>query len=260
MIGTRNRAAFDAFQLGMTKYNYNSKAGAEQTLARFELAARIDPNYARARAAIAFALVQMRLYGYVGDDVMSRALDEAVAAVQIDPFDWFTHAQLGAVHLRRSEFAQAVAAYETALSLNEDDRTLMVDAAEAFVSAGETDRGITLIQRARRVPDWHRWQLAWAYYIKGRTDPKYYQMAIDEADRVYFKPEDDRYCRGLDRIRAAAYAQLGKADEARAALERFLKSQPGWNAARERAYNNFLNPEDREHLAGALVKAGLAAK
>jgi tetratricopeptide (TPR) repeat protein len=91
--------------------------------------------------------------------------------------------------------------------------------------------------------------LAWAHFHAGR-----YDAAVDWAGRsIQIKPEDELAYRTL----AASYAQLGRLDEARAALEHELRLEPDLTLAKVRRQNPTTHPDFLERWLGGLRMAGL---
>jgi len=258
-----NRAAYDAFLTGLHHYSLLSKEKLDSNQDRTDLAIKIDPNCARAWSLSSFNLVQGWLYGYSDESVLPRAEDAAIRAVQLDPGDYFTHAYLGFYYLRTGRFALALTAYETALALNDDDRLVISDAAEAYIYSGDVDTGITMLNRARRIPDQQRWNLAWAYYFKGRTDSSYYGMALAELDQLFYKRGADKYIFDIDLLFAAIHAQKGDASLASdsiAAYRARISKDPHrstWSVADEASSEMFSDPVQKEHWLDGLRKAGL---
>ena len=258
-----NRAAYDAFLTGLRNYSTLSKEGLDQNQDSTDLAIKIDPNCARAWALSSFNLVQGWLYGYYEKDILLRAEEHAIRAVQLDPGDYFTHSCLGFYYLRTSRFALALTAYETAIALNDDDRLMLSDAAEAYIYAGDLDAGITLLNRARRVPDQQRWNLAWAYYFKGRTDPNYYDQALTELDQLFYKRGADKYIFDIDLLFAAIHAQRSDFDSASSSIKAYRdrissdEFRRNWSIADEAESELFSDPEQKAHWLDGLRKAGL---
>jgi len=60
-------------------------------------------------------------------------------------------------------------------------------------------------------------------------------------------------------VLAASYAQLDRVSEAGKEVAHVLETWPGMTAGRCVAKEPYVDPEDREHLRSALLKAGLPA-
>ena len=91
--------------------------------------------------------------------------------------------------------------------------------------------------------------LAFAQYVLG-----HYESALSWADRTL------RLMPGFlqaDTVRAAALAQLGRAEEAKGSLERFLAHFPDATCTRHLRNFRWRNPDDVEHFKDGLRKAGL---
>ena len=107
-----------------------------------------------------------------------------------------------------------------------------------LANAGQTDRAIewleaSLKRDANPMP-WHYGNLAMAYYLAGRTE---------DAIATFGKMEEPWQIN-----LAAAYAQLGKLDNARASIENALKSKPGWTIRNEAIWSTTRQPQLTERL------------
>ncbi|HTO82792.1 MAG TPA: hypothetical protein VMQ73_11185 [Methylomirabilota bacterium] len=257
MTEPNNIAAVDAFLVGQRTYSINTQAELEKSLDSFELATKIDPNAARAWSGIAYNLVQLWLQGWAAKDVLERAEAAAQRAVQLDPNDYFTHSYLGFYYLHTGRPELAVKAYETALDHNDDDRTVFADAAEALIYVGRLEDGLKLLERARRVPDWHRWDMAWALYLRGRQDSDAYDAALTELGQLFYKPGDPKYLIDIHLLIAAIHAQKKDYKSAAYYLQRFQQGRPKWTVEDERRSTPFSNPADLDHWIDGVKKAGL---
>jgi tetratricopeptide (TPR) repeat protein len=91
--------------------------------------------------------------------------------------------------------------------------------------------------------------LAFAIFLVGR-----YGEALEHVDRsLRLNPNIP----GAHRNRAACLSELGRIEEARAALAEFLRLVPGATIASMRAQLPLKNPDDFERYAGALRRVGL---
>ena len=91
--------------------------------------------------------------------------------------------------------------------------------------------------------------LGFATFLAGR-----YVDALEHLDRsVHLNPNIP----GPYRLRAACLSELGRMEEARAALAEFLRFVPGATIASMRAQLPLKNPDDFERYARALRRIGL---
>jgi len=152
------------------------------------------------------------------------------------------------------DFARSVAEAEAAVQLVPYDAFSRADLGRCLANAGETDRGIEWLEEAIRRDanpmDWYFAYLGTAYYNAGRPA---------DAIAAYQKMKQP-----WDVNIAAAYARLGKLDEARASIATLLSYKPGWTIEKEALWPSgksaqFVEPLQSDYVAD-LVKAGLPAK
>ena len=93
----------------------------------------------------------------------------------------------------------------------------------------------------------HRW-IAMSYYLE-----RDYERCIEAARRQLSTHPD--YA-GTRRWLAAALGQLGRTEEARAALEQVIAQSPGDLDVHARNRVPWMRPEDHEHMLDGLCKAG----
>lgn len=217
----------------------------------YESALNIDPAYARALAAKSRTLNIEWRYDWADDrdHALDRALDLAHEAIRVDSTDARGYGELGFVHLYRKEHDAAINAYRRAIALNPNDADVLSDMGDALVHSKHSEEAITLIGRAMRLnpyyPDQYLWHLGGAYF-----DLKQYDETINTIMKMQ-NPAEGR------RLLAASYALLGRTAEAREQAGKILAARPDFTAAKWAAVQPDKYPEDTEHLAEGLRKAGL---
>jgi adenylate cyclase len=152
------------------------------------------------------------------------------------------------------DFERSVAEAEAAVKLVPNDPFSRADLALYLANAGRTDRAIEWLEEAIRRDaspmDWYFTNLGIAYYNAGRPADAVAQFQKMKAP--------------FDVLMAAAYARLGKPDEARASIARLLSYKPGWTLQKEAVWPTGKHPQFVEPLQTAyladLAKAGLPEK
>ena len=229
----------------------------------FRRAVAQDPGLAKARALLASTLIQAWLQGWSGEGALNEARDEAEAALRLAPKDPYAHAQLGFYHLNTGHFAAALNFYRSATELPGSSDEIRVDRAEAEIYAGNIDTGIALIREAMAdkkkedVPDWYRWALAWAHYLKGREEAGGEKDALAELDRMLLAPKDPGYMVDCLLLRAVVETRLGLADAAKADLDLFLQRRTDWTLWREKRSVRFRRTADELYWLDGCRAAGL---
>jgi hypothetical protein len=157
--------------------------------------------------------------------------------------------------------------FNKARALNYGNRELLAENADERVYAGQPDKAIELVMRARAVPDWQRWVLAWAYYFKARKDPIFYDLALQELQQLAEQPGQGRSPAEILILQAAIHGQKSqlqknpraandgkRAQECRKAFQKLRKS------TRTRKDFDKTNPfrrgTDRQHWQDGLKSAG----
>jgi hypothetical protein len=95
-------------------------------------------------------------------------------------------------------------------------------------------------------PSWFWGELGAAYFNARRYD-----------DAVATMRRSTSFSYGKQAWLAASYAMAGKPDLARECVADLMRRIPSFSAARFLAKERLLRPEDRQHLADGLRKAGL---
>jgi tetratricopeptide (TPR) repeat protein len=155
----------------------------------------------------------------------------------------------------RGQPKEHIAALERALSLNPSSAITHGFLGWAFSLGSRPDEAIAHLEKALRLdprsPFKWMWlnYMSWAHFHAGR-----YETAIEWAGRsIQINLEDALAYRTL----AASFAQLGRFDEARAALEEALRLEPDLSIAKVRSQNPTTDPDFLERWLDGLRKAGL---
>ena len=215
----------------------------------------IDPKYARAWARHGGTHLTAWINPHDRDHLDPAALDRAHElvrkAVQFDPNVPEAQAILAHVLGRRGDYDAAIAAIERAMALNPNFMDWRF--AEVLVLAGEPERAIAAVERHMRLdpfyvplaPGW----LGLAYYVLEQ-----HSQALAPSRECAARAPNVR----LGHLcLAAAYAQLGRLDEARTEAAEVLRADPKWTINKGARLLPFKRPADAEHLFDGLRKAGL---
>ena len=283
MRGTTSKTAFKHFKQAIRGFPVTTQAGFDESVGLLKKALEADPDYPRAKGWLAYAYatgandVWLKKSKHKTEAKWTRARALKVAeglarqAVDADAGDYDNHWALAYVQLNKKDFDGARDSYERALDLNDNNMNLLAEMADGLVHMGRPDEAIEKIFRARRVWDWHRWVLAWAYYFKGRTDAVYYDLALAEIRQMYLKPGEAGYTPEVLLLTAALHAQKGAAHakarqarwaaaekrRARAALKEFKRHWPKWTSKDARSAMVFAEAADQRHWMDGVKRAGL---
>jgi len=245
----RGAEAFFLHQSRRTKASlYDARRLLEQSLA-------IDPGYARAAAILSRTHLHAYFEPFDGDYLnpaaLDRALELAAMAAHLDPRLPQARAQLGNVLLYKRRHDAAIAEFERAFALNPnyiDHRY-----AQALIHAGEPARALEVLEAGIRL-DPFPWLPAFGQMGLANYLLKRYGEAVRWG----------RECvSGLPSLQwphlqlAAAHAQSGQLEEARAEAAEALRINPGFTIESWKRLAVYKDPKDAEHHIDGLRKAGL---
>ena len=243
----------EAFFLHYSKRTKDSLYEARRLL---EQSLAIDPDYARAAAALSETHLHAYYEPYDGDYLSPAALDRALelaeTAVRLDARLPQARAQLGAILQFKGQHDAALAEFERAFALNPnffDHRY-----AHILTCAGEPARAIEVLEANTRLDPFA---------------PPIYSCAFMGAANYMLKryPEAVRWFREyalrLPNMHvphlwlASAYAQLGQIEEARREAAEVLRINPGFTIEGWKCILLYKDPRDIEHRVDGMRKAGL---
>jgi TolB-like protein/Flp pilus assembly protein TadD len=233
----------------------DTKEANQQARNLYEKALELDPKSVAALTGLGWAsfLDWVGLYAPQGDNALEVAHDFARKAVALDGTDYRTHLLLGCVQSNRREQADALKHYETAISLNGNDADAAAHMANLLVDLGRFDEALDWMKRAVRLnplhPAWYLYAIGEAYY-----GSRQYDRALEP-----LRSAANRYPTFITprRLLAAAYAQLGRIDEAKAEIAVALKRDPSLSLSFYRDRLRYANADDLDHYIDGLRKAGL---
>lgn len=154
-----------------------------------------------------------------------RALDLAKKAVRLDPVDTKAHLALAWAYVMNQQFELAEMSYRLAYDLNKNDAWTLISVAMGLAFCGTYDDALRLADQARKL-DLSPSASHWLYqsntrFLAGRT-----------REAANLAPRAEGITHGSVAWHAAALAELGDIDEARALGQRFLQRARGhWHAA-----------------------------
>jgi adenylate cyclase len=253
-------AAYDYYLRGAEAFllylSSATKASLYEVQRLLEQSLAIDPDYARAAAALSETHFHAYAESYDGDHLslaaLDRALELAETAVRLDPRLPQARAGLGFVLYFKRQHDAAMAEFERALALNPN----FMDGrfAYALMYSGEPAKAIELLEANMRLdpfaPPTH------STGIMGMAN--YMLKRYPEA--VHWFRETALRCPNM-RVPhiwlASAYAQLGQIEEARKEAAEVLRTNPGFSIEGYKRLLPYKDPKDLEHRVDGMRKAGL---
>jgi adenylate cyclase len=249
--------AWSCYQRGLWHlYRHTAEDSAKgQDLLRRAIA--LDSGFAAPHAALGFSLYYVVVGGLVSDpgDRLSRALEEARAAIAADERDAFGHEVLGRILLLHGEHDASITAHETSLGLNPNYANAHYGFAFALCFTGQPEQAMRELDEAQRLSPHD--PLLWAFItIKSfaLTLLRRYDEALVLAKKAQQWPSATVWAYFSEVV---PLAHLGQVKEAREALERAFTVKPDLSAGFFKQIFHFKNPAEMAHVMDGLHKAGL---
>jgi class 3 adenylate cyclase/TolB-like protein len=247
-----NLDAYDLVLRGRERLWLATRAGNREARRLFEQAIDRDPTYAAAYAWLGRAMVEVANHGWTEDpaQAVERALELGRTALSLDPDHVEALGFVGAAHTLRSEHDQALAASERLLAINPSDADGMVGRLGVLVWSGRIDEAVAAGEAALRLDPNARagtvFALAMAYYQARR-----HAEAIRLLEPGVARFPDAAF---LHALAAAAYARMGRAEDAAQALQTLRRLDPFFDI--DTFGSRFRDPERQDYLREGIVEAG----
>jgi len=181
-VGTTNAAALDLYLIGQAQLRQRG-AGVARSIESFQRAIDLDPNFARAHAALANALQLQPFFSGTPPSVpKGHAIAESERALAIDSTLADAYVALGTAHAYAGQWERSDAEMRHAIQLEPDDANARLAFARQLVGRGLADEALDQLDHARKVEPTSSiisaW-LAYALFLDGRRD-----SAIAEVTRA----------------------------------------------------------------------------
>ena len=251
---------WDLFHMGLAhffRFTAEDNLEAQRLLGRCR---ELDPDFADAHAWWAYAAVLGMVYWETEPDAgaLDAALDATQRALETDQHNAVFHMLRGRVLLARREYSNALAENQRAVELNPTFAAAYCGLGDSLCYEGRYDEAISQFERsvALGTHDPQRWAFlsygALALLFAGRCEE-----ALEWADRAAALP-NCQYWTTAHRL--VALTQLGRRDEADAALRVLRRQCPEFTVEYARQKLFYLKREEQLDLyLGALVGAGVPA-
>jgi adenylate cyclase len=222
-----------------------------------EQAIRIDPSNPVAHRLRANVFLNRIYSGELprDDANVARALEFARTALRLAPGDEYAHWVMAGAYAEAGRLEDAVAECERGLEMNPNCAAILQRLGACLAPLGRTQDAIKACRLAIQLDPrnpvnyWRHSHIAVAHFVAAD-----YEAALQESRRV----ARSRQHLQSAIIWAASAAALGKADEARTAVEDCLRQRPDLRIGRVPGIvTRFARDEDHERLVAFLRKAGL---
>jgi tetratricopeptide (TPR) repeat protein len=247
--------AWDHCIRGMWRYYQFSPEDhgrAEQLMRR---AIDLDPTFAQGHSALSRVLASKIVFGWSDDVEADRRASHAAArrAVDLDDSDPYAHYALAWPSLLLREHDSAIVEAQKAIDLTPNFALAYFGLGAARVFLGRFEQAADPFQRAMRLSPHEPLSFLFFHFL---ALAEYHQGRYLEAATIARRGIDARPFHVLYRTLAACYGQLGRADEAAAALAELRRFMPKDAERRWDAANPYADPAHRAHFLDGLHKAG----
>ena len=252
---TENLAAWECLMHGLTHYRRFGKGENARAREMFEKSVEIDPDYSAAWVWLGWSnWTEVRnLWSDSPARALASAEQHARKAIAIDENLSEVHALLGAIHLMKGHYDEAIAAGEKAVALDPNGADVNALLAMTLNWSDRAGEAAALVEKAMRLspmyPAWYLAVLAHACRLGGD-----FEKAVTYATQSIARNPMNMGPRiGL----IVSWVELGRDHEARAQAEEVLKLNPAFSLSKYAASLAYRDPAVSERGLAALRKAGL---
>lgn len=250
---TDNLDAYDMLLRGRTRAAETTPSGNRAAREMLEKAMVMAPSYADVYAELAGVHFERATFGW--SEFPHQDIDTAIRyarkAIDLDEESVLAHGVLARAYAATGKYDLAMAESERALEINPSDAEVLRARAAVLLWTGRIEESIATAEIANRLdpngsPE-AALNLGIAYLLGGRFADA---VRLLETVRARFPAYPL-----LDLPLAGAYAELGRMNDAKEALEEGLRKNPHLDAAS--FGTRFQDPALQRQLAASLRKAGL---
>ena len=251
----RSEDAYELYQRGMFHHYHQNKVDNTEAQGYFRRALAIDPQYPQATAALSIALTASAYLSWSEDPERSyeEAFELGRRAVALDPHYPNAHFALALISTWTGRTEQAAAEFQEAIKLNPSFAAAHAVLGGVLNFLGNPESGVTSVEKAMRLsPSDPRLSIWLSGLAAAHYQTRNYAQAVEIGRRSWTLNRN--YFTGLTYV-AAGLAELGRDEEARAALSDLRERDPKLTAART-TLQLYKNQAGIDHLLQGLRKAG----
>ena len=256
---SRKKAPADlkAYDAILRFYQYETEltpAAFEKALTALQRATEIDPEYGLAWAMLGHMHADNHALGFCEiEGSLEKALTFAQKGVALAPNNQFARDALTLVYFHRSDKDFFLQHAQETIALNPNAPYIVGVAGWHMTLFGEWDRGLPLLKKGIKLnpyhPSWFHLAFFMYHYHRGE-----YENAFAEALKFNFP---GLYLDPL--MRAVALSQLGRQDEAKAAVSQLLELEPDFATRGRLLISRYVKVDEVvDRIIEGLEKAGLA--
>jgi adenylate cyclase len=248
---------YELYQRGMWHHYRQNRADNIEAQVYFRRALAIDAQYAQATGGLSIALSAAASLGWA-DNVDTHFEDAYVLAqkaVTLDPRYPNAHFALGLVCMWTRRSDRGIAAFEEAIKLNPSFAAAHVLLGQMYLYAGRPEETIGLAEKGIRLSPSDPRLFIWLPALAGaHYQMRHYAEAVEAGRRSWSLSRN--WPHGL-RYVVAGLAQLGRIDEARAALDDLKKFDSSLGVVEAGFMRTYRDRAGIDHILDGLRKAGM---
>ncbi len=252
---TRNLKAYD-YVLKGRDYLYQVTPAANKVARQlYHRALRLDPDYARAHAYLAWTYLNDWRLGWTDDPeaALGQAFQAAQRAVSLDDFIPDGHEALGDTYLWMNRHDLAIKELNRAVDLNPSGASSHVGLGDILIWSGRAEEAMPHLETAMRLnphyPFFYLWYLGHAQFMAER-----YDAAVETFLRLRDRKPD--FLPAFLYL-AATYSLQDRAEDAKAALAIAKTLNPRLSRRLLMVILPYKDPAHRERVIAALEQADL---
>lgn len=260
-LQTSNPEAYDAFLQGWSHYVQDTRNDFGKAFEFFERAIELDPDYARAHAAMAGTYVYAfdRSWQYRLRRCHPISVVEEHLRIAMRQPNALAHRFASFLRWGEGKHAEAVAEAERAVALDPNDAENYDALGNALIFSGRAAEAIQVYEKAMQLNPHHPARylqyLGLAYFTNGQ----YEQAAVFNERARNRNPELDPF------TLVASYGYLGRQKDAEAAIKHYWKARDlpeNYEVKVDHLVSifNYQHRADAERLAVGLIKAGICCE
>jgi adenylate cyclase len=256
---SRKKAPADlkAYDAILRFYHYETEltpVAFEKALAAMEQATEIDPEYGLAWAMLGHLHADNHALGFCEIEApLEKALTFARKGVALAPDNQFAQDALTLVYFHRGDKELFLQHVEETIALNPNSPYIVGVAGWHMVHYGEWDRGLALLKKGMKLnpyhPSWFHLAPFMDYYRRREYESAFAEALKFNFPELFWDPV----------MRAATLVQLGRQNEAKAAVSQLLKLEPDFATRGRSLISRYVKVDDLvDTIIEGLRKAGLA--
>ena len=250
-------ADLEAYDAVLRFYHYETVLTPEafkEALEALERAVEIEPEYGLAWAMLGHLYADNYALGFCQIETpLENALAFAQKGVALAPENQFARDALTLVHFHRGPKELFLKNAEQTIALNPNSPYVVGVAGWHMALYGEWQRGLALMEKGMKLnpyyPSWFHLAPCIYHYSRGEYENAFNQALKFNYPELFWDPL----------MRGAALGQLGREDEARAAVGELLKLDPDFATRGRQMIRNYVKVDEvADAIVEGLRKAGLA--